>query len=152
MWHAFQEATGSAAELIGAFAFGDSPAMADELADLVLHGPKRATAGLLLEHEHDGEPVPRPADCWVVLNGRGEPVCVIQTTEVQVKPLHEVDAAFAWAEGEGDRSLAWWRQAHDRYFSRRCGELGVAFSAEVIVVFERFDLVWPRAGVASPDQ
>jgi len=44
------------------FAFGDSPEMADELAHLVLDGPKRATAGLVLEFERDGEPLPRRRD------------------------------------------------------------------------------------------
>jgi uncharacterized protein YhfF len=29
-----------------------------------------------------------------------------------------VDAAFAFEEGEGDRSLAYWRSALQRYFTR----------------------------------
>jgi hypothetical protein len=57
----------------------------------------------------------------------------------------EVDAAFAWDEGEGDRSVAYWLDAHRRFFARRCAQLGVAFSDEVLTVFERFELVWPRA-------
>jgi uncharacterized protein YhfF len=147
MWQEYQRATGSAARLAGAFAFGASPAMADTLAGEVLHGPKRATAGLLLEHEHDDEPVPRPGDYWVVLGGQGQPVCVIRTTEVQIKPLNQVDAAFAWDEGEGERTLEWWRQAHRDAFSRRCEEIGVPFSEDLPTVFERFDLVWPASGV-----
>jgi uncharacterized protein YhfF len=58
--------------------------------------------------------------------------------------LGQVDAAFAWDEGEGDRSLAYWRDAHNRYFARRCQELGVPFTDELLVVFERFDVVWPQ--------
>jgi uncharacterized protein YhfF len=144
LWDAYRAAAGVTGEPAGSFAFGDSPELADELAELVLHGPKRATAGLLLELEHDGEKVPEAGDHWVVLDGRGDQVCVIRTTQVQLKPLREVDDAFAWDEGEGDRSLAWWRRGHDAYFSRRCEALGVPFNDEVIVVFERFDLVWPR--------
>ncbi len=143
-WDVYRTATGSSAQLAGSFAFGDSPEMADELADLVVHGPKRATAGMLAEFEHDGEPVPDAGFHWVVLNGRGEPVCVIRTTEVQIKALKLVDEAFAWDEGEGDRTLDWWRRAHDRYFSRRCRELGMPFSDDLTVVFERFELLWPR--------
>jgi len=155
MWNEFLEAcrngfckqrtqdTGSTDRLAGSFAFGDSPAMADELADLVRHGPKRATAGLLLEYERDGTPVPEAGECSVVLDGRGEPVCVIRTTEVRVQPLNQVDAAFAWDEGEGDRTLAWWQAAHERYFRRQCAQLGVEFRADLPVVFERFELVWP---------
>ncbi len=40
------------------FAFGDNPALIDELLALVLHGPKRATASLLTEFETKGEPLP----------------------------------------------------------------------------------------------
>jgi uncharacterized protein YhfF len=143
MWRAYTEAAGTDAELAGSFAFGDSPGLADKLADLVRHGPKRATAGLLLDCELGGEPIPRAGDLSVVLDGSGQPVCVIRTTEVRVRPLREADEAFAFDEGEGDRTLTYWRRAHDAYFGRRCEALGVAFSEDLDVVFERFDVVWP---------
>ncbi len=76
-------------------------------------------------------------------DGRGLPVCVIRTIEVEVKPLREVDAGFAWDEGGGERTVAWWLDAHRRYFLRRCAGLGVAFCDELATVFERFELVWP---------
>ncbi len=144
MWADFRQATGVETELISAFAFGDSPAMADELGELVLHGPKRATAGLLLEYERDGEALPLEGDCSIVVDGRGQPMCVIQTTGVEVKPLDQVDAAFAWDEGEGDRTLDWWLQAHHRFFTRQCERLGVPFRDDLDVVLERFAVVWPQ--------
>jgi len=70
-------------------------------------------------------------------------VCVIRTTEVEVTPLNRVDDRFAWDEGEGDRTLAWCREAHDQYFARQCQQLGVPFDDDPDVVFERFALVWP---------
>jgi uncharacterized protein YhfF len=143
MWHAFRQAAGVDAELSGAFAFGDNPAMADDLSELVLHGPKRATAGLELAYERENEAVPRPGDHWVVVDGQGQPVCVIRTTEVQIKPLNQVDAAFAWDEGEGDRSLAYWQEAHRRFFTRYCQQVGVPFADDLPVVLERFEVVWP---------
>lgn len=146
MWQEFTQATGLMETLTGSFAFGDSAAMADELADLVRHGPKRATVALMLEYERDATPVPRAGEYSVVLDGRGEPVCVMRTTEVQIKPLNQVDAAFAWDEGEGDRTLAWWQQAHERFFRRQCEQYGEAFREDLPAVFERFELVWPMAG------
>jgi uncharacterized protein YhfF len=143
-WDEFRRATGVEADLAGSFAFGDSSEFANELAELVRHGPKRATTGLVLEHERDGEPIPRPGDYWVVLDGDREAVCVIRTTDVQIKPLDQVDAAFAWDEGEGDRTLAWWQEAHRRYFVRVCEHIGVPFRADLPTVFERFELVWPQ--------
>jgi uncharacterized protein YhfF len=142
-WASFREATGVDGGYDDAFAFGDSPETADELADLVLHGPKRATAGLLLDYRN-GEPVPQAGWYSVVLDGSGAPVCVIRTTEVEVKPLREADEAFAWDEGEGDRTLEWWLDAHRSFFSRQCVSLGVEFSDDLLTVFERFELAWPR--------
>jgi len=149
MWGEFTAATGVEGELVGSFAFGDSPKMADDLAQLVLTGPKRATAGLHLEYVRDGEAIPRPGDHWIVLDGRGGPVCVIRTTRVDIEPLDRVDAAFAWDEGEGDRTLAWWRQAHDRFFGRQCETFGIPFTGSLLVVLERFDLAWPAAATVD---
>ena len=49
---------------------------------------------------------------------------------------NEVDAAFAYEEGEGDRSLAYWREAHRKYFGRQ-GK----FSEDMMLMCERFRLV-----------
>lgn len=145
-WEAFRAANGVDEQHYDVFAFGDSPEMADELLDLVLQGPKRATAGLLLEFEHDREPVPRQGTYSVVLDGRGKPGAVLRSTHVEVKPLREVDADFAWDEGEGDRTLEWWLDAHRRFFGRRCEALGSKFSDDLPTVFERFEVVWPAPG------
>jgi uncharacterized protein YhfF len=142
----FRQASGVDHDDYDTFAFGDSPEMADELAGLVLHGPKRATAGLVVEYERNNEPIPREGSYAVVLDGSGSPVCVIRTTQVKVKPLREVDGTFAWDEGEGDRTVAWWLDAHRRFFMRGCAAAGVAFSDDLLTVFERFELVWPLGG------
>lgn len=125
------------------FAFGDSQEMADELAELVLHGPKRATAGLLADFAD--EPLPVVGAHSIVLGGAGQPVCVIRTTEVLVRPFRDVDASFAWDEGEGDRSLAYWRDAHIDFFTRMCAARGEVFTEQLPTVLERFALVWPTS-------
>jgi uncharacterized protein YhfF len=127
-----------------AFSFGDSAEMADQLALLVRDGPKRATAGLVAEMEALGAPMPQAGGHSVVLDGRGEAVCVIRTTETRIGPLASVDDAFAWDEGEGDRTRADWLDGHLRAFARSCARLGIAWSDDLPVHFERFELVWPR--------
>ncbi len=62
-----------------AFSFGDSPAMADELAALVLRGTKRATAGSLWSFEAHGKRLPVPGDLSIVTGGSGAPLCIIET-------------------------------------------------------------------------
>lgn len=125
------------------FSFGDSQDQADQLAAEVVHRAKRATAGLVAEMEAANEPRPTPGQHWIVVDGAGRPRVVIQTREVRVAPFRTVDEAFAWDEGEGDRSPAWWRAAHVDEFTRSCARLGIAWSEDLDVVFERFDVVWP---------
>ena len=113
------------------FAFGDSPDLADELLELVLKGVKTATCST-----EDEPNLSKPGERWIVLDGRGDPRCVIESTEITFRPFNGVDAAFAFEEGEGDRSLAYWRSAHRRYFTR----LG-KFNEDMMLMCERFRLV-----------
>jgi uncharacterized protein YhfF len=113
------------------FAFGDGPALADELLDLVMKGVKTATCSTEDEPNTSAQ-----GERWIVLDGSGRPACVIETTEVSYRRFGEVDAAFAFEEGEGDRSLACWRAAHRNYF----GRLG-KFSEDMMLMCERFRLV-----------
>ena len=123
--------------------FGDSERLARELADLVLHGPKRATAGRLWNAEIDPGMMPVQGGYSLVTDHAGAPLLVIQTTKVEIRPYGEVDADFAAAEGEGDGSLAYWRAAHWSYFSRRCAALGRAPNEDMPVILERFALIYP---------
>ena len=113
------------------FAFGDNPALADELLELVVKGVKTATCST-----EDEPNTSSPGERWIVLDGRGKPRCAIETTEVTYRKFGEVDAAFAHEEGEGDRSLDYWRNAHRTYF----GRLG-RFSEDMTLMCERFRLV-----------
>jgi len=113
------------------FAFGDGPELADELLDLVMKGIKTATCST-----EDEPNTSMPGERWIVLDGRGEPRCVIESTEMSYRRYTEVDAAFAYEEGEGDRSLTYWRAAHRRYFGRQ-GK----FSEDMMLMCERFRLV-----------
>ena len=113
------------------FAFGDCPGLADDLLDLVLAGIKTATCST-----EDEPNISKPGERWIVRDGRGEPRCVIESTEVTFRRYDEVDATFAHDEGEGDRSLAYWRDAHRRYFTRQ-GK----FSEDMMLMCERFRLV-----------
>jgi len=73
MWAPYVASTGYDGPLLTAFAFGDSAELADELDLLVLHGSKRATAGLLEAFEAESEPLPRVGDRCLVLGGDRRP-------------------------------------------------------------------------------
>lgn len=128
-------------ESYDAESFGDSPDMADEIGALVANGTKRATCSALWEWEAEDEPLPEPGAKCVVLDGRGEPLCIIETTEVEVRPYNEVDARFAYEEGEGDRSLQHWRDEHWCFFTRSLAEIGREPTPGMPLVCERFRVV-----------
>ena len=123
-----------------AWCFGDTVELADELIELVLHGPKRATAAAVAEYEADGEAIPTVGDWSVVTDGAMRPRAVLQSTDIRVGPLSSVDDQFAWDEGEGDRTRATWLDDHTWCFSRSFAGLGLDFHADIPVVFERFEL------------
>ena len=79
----------------------------------------------------------------IVLDGEGQPLCIIQTTEVTIRAFDAVDAQFAYDEGEGDRTLEYWRREHWRYFSRVLPNIGKKPTPEMPLVCERFQVVFP---------
>jgi uncharacterized protein YhfF len=134
-WQQFVDETGVDGPYT-ASAFGSD---ATALGLLVRDGRKRATASNYSWYRDDGEPMPQVGDLSVVLDGEGEPLCVIRTTGVEVRRFGDVDAEFAWTEGEGDRSLAYWREAHIAFFAAE----GRPVDDNSDVVLERFELLWP---------
>lgn len=123
--------------------FGDSDELANNLVDLVVAGPKRATTSLHRDYNEPGEELPRAGDLAIVIDSSGSPHCLVQVTQVDIKPIRDVDERFAWDEGEGDRILAYWMSAHMRYFARDAARRGFAMHDAVDVVLERFKIVWP---------
>jgi uncharacterized protein YhfF len=132
-----------------AWSFGDHPALADQLAELVLAGVKTATCSALWAYEAEGEPLPQPGQHSIILSGAGQPLAVAETVEVQIKRFDQVDAAFAYAEGEDDRSLASWREGHRRFFTRTLPAIGREFDETMPLVCERFRVLYRRP--AEPD-
>ena len=133
-----------------AWQFGSDAEQGDYLLACVLEGPKRATAGALWWYEAKGEAVPVPGDYSVILDGRGTARCIIRTTDVDVVPFDAVDAAFAYEEGEGDRSLEYWRDVHWTYFVRELNELSREAAPDMPVVCERFEVVYRASDTPSP--
>lgn len=118
-----------------AWAFGDSPEMADELADLVVKGIKTASCCSLASFNTD-DAAPGPGSYHIILNGQGAPVCVIRMVSLRLVRFSEVTETFARKEGEGDLSLAYWRTEHQAFFTRE----GV-FAADMELVAEEFRVV-----------
>lgn len=125
-----------------AWAFG---VQADELLELVLQGKKTATASPAELYEIESEPLPQQGERSIILDAAGNARCIIETTDVMVVPFSQVPAEHALLEGEGDRSIAFWRRAHEEAFVPWLAEAGISFHEETPVVLERFKLLYVSA-------
>lgn len=123
-----------------AWGFGATPEHADELLALVLTGAKTGTASSLWDYEASGDSLPTVGELSIILDGAGTPRAVIETTAVEIVPFQAVDDEHAHAEGEGDRTLAYWREVHERYW-RQHSESPRGFAPDMPVVCERFRLI-----------
>ena len=130
------------------WAFGATPEQADELLALVLSGSKTATAGALWDYEAEGEELPKPGALGIVTDGRGVPHALVVTTHVETVPFERVGAEHAYLEGEGDRSLATWREVHKRFFTEHAVH-GHGFSRDMPVVLQRFAVLYSHPSADS---
>lgn len=122
--------------------FGDSPELADQLATLIRSGVKTATCSSLWEWQAEGSQLPTAGALTLVLDGSSRPICMIETVQVEIVPFEEVGADFAAAEGEGDGTLAYWREAHWRYFARVLENIDRQPELQMPLVCERFRLIY----------
>lgn len=142
-WAAARPALGLSGPVPEAWAFGGTPDQADELLALVLAGTKTATAGAGWDYEAEGEEIPRPGLLSIVLDGAGSPRTLLRMVDVRVVPFDEVSEEHARREGEGDLSLAYWREVHQRFFTEYA-EHDRGFSPTMPVVLQSFEVLFTR--------
>ena len=140
MWNAYKKINPLIGAEIDAWAFGVE---ADLLADLVIKGEKTATASAYDLYAVDNDPLPQEGTFDIILDSQDRAVCIIEITKVSVQPFHQVSADHAFKEGEGDKSLAYWRQVHEDCFAEWLREAGLTFTPDSKVVLEEFRKVYP---------
>lgn len=118
----------------------------DRLVAAVLREEKTATSSLMVEWEEDAEPLPHVGERQAVLDSGGCPVAVIEVVAVDLIRLGDADLRLALEEGEGFRSVAEWREAHEQFWNGEGRPHLRAPSAwrlddDTQVVVERFRLV-----------
>lgn len=140
MWERFIKEQNISDTEYDAWAFGDDT---DGLAELVRQGIKTGTSSAYPLYELDGEPLPEASGYSVILNSKDEAICIIENTKVYVVPFCEVSSDHAFKEGEGDRSLTYWRKVHEAFFTACMEEAGLTFDESMKVVCEEFRVVYP---------
>ena len=121
--------------------YGDSPELSAALLALIRAGRKRAGTSLLWAMEAEGEALPQVGQIEIVVDHLNEPALLTRITRVETVPFNQVTAEYAAIEGEGDGSLAYWREAHWAFFSRECQRAGREPTATMPVVCSVFEVL-----------
>ena len=140
MWQAFPDKKADDTYL--AWQYGCAQ---DKLAQLTLQGTKTATASSYPVYKAENEPVPAAGDYSIILDSQNQAVCIIQTTQIDIVPFYQVDEEQAYLEGEGDRTLTYWREVHRTFFESEMQSIHQKFTEDMLVVCERFKIVYPKS-------
>lgn len=124
--------------------FCDNEKDANECAKLVKKGIKKTTSHSLLGLQCRKEPLPKVGDFTVVTNWEGKAQCIVRTKAVKFKPFFSIDEAYAELEGEGDKSLEYWKKTHWEYYERELEPFNRVPRDSMIIVCEEFEKVYDR--------
>jgi len=118
----------------------------DRIVAAILDGSKTSTTSTVAEYELENEPLPAVGTRGTVIDSDGRPVAVIETTDVRIVRLEDVNLHHVLAEGEGHRSVAAWREAHESFWASQSmheflGEMVLRIDDDTPVVLETFTLV-----------
>ena len=122
-----------------AWSFGEMP---DKLADLVLQKIKTATCSAYDLYLIENEPLPKVGNYSIILDSKEEAVCIIKTIKVYVTEFRNVSKEHAFKEGEGDRSLTYWRKVHESFLINELASVNITFNKNTKVVCEEFEVVY----------
>ena len=95
--------------------------------------------------------IPKVGDYSVILNSKDEAVCVIKDYDVYIRPFGDVPPFHAYAEGEGNRSLEYWRNVHTSFFKECLDETDMPFNQESKIICEKFSVEY-IPGENLPDE
>jgi len=117
--------------------FGTPGISRETLVNLVLHGNKRATAGLLSEYELEGEHIEHVGELLAMVDNNGQHVGTLEVTRAEIVRFADVPNEFALAEAEGDLNAAEFRASHLEFWTR----FGETVTEDTLVVTVYFNLL-----------
>lgn len=131
-----------AKEIPDAYYFCDNEKDANQCTDLVVNKIKRATATSLWWFEKNNKPLPKIGDQAIITDWDGTPKAIIETIKIAPTPYNEITSEFAETEGEGDKSLEYWKKVHKAYYQREMDPYGEDFNENMIIICEYFETIY----------
>ena len=129
-----------------AMEFGTPGKSRETIVNFVVHGKKRATAGMAAEYETEGEVIEYIGECLAMLDNDSQHIATLQVTRVDVSRFADVPDEFALAEAEGDLNAADFRASHFDFWTRA----GETITDDTMINQIYFDLLSHRLRVLNP--
>lgn len=103
----------------------------NELVELVLQGKKTATTSLKSGN------IPKIGEKSILLFDNEKKACILEKKNIIITKFKNVTPEMAYLEGEGDRTLEYYKKVHTEYFKT----INPDFNDETEIVFEIFEVV-----------
>jgi uncharacterized protein YhfF len=136
--------------------FGFPGPLRDQLVAAILSGAKTSTSSLVIGYEVEDEPLPQVGQVSAVVDSDDRRVAAIETTEVRLVRIGDVDLQHALDEGEGYESVAQWRVGHEQFWHSPemrevLGAPDFTVNDDTLMVAERFRLLPDGGSDAGSD-
>ena len=126
------------------FYFCDNKKDADECAKLVIQKIKQATSPSFWSFNKKNELLPKIGDLAIVTTWNSKPKAIIKTTKIEIVKFKNITSDYAFIEGEGDKSLEYWKKTHWDYYKNEMKEFANYPNEEMEIVCEYFETIWTK--------
>ncbi|MCD0480630.1 ASCH domain-containing protein [Chryseobacterium sp. LC2016-29] len=124
------------------FYFCDNKKDANECAELVVKKIKQATSPSVWWFEKNKEELPKVGDLAIVTDWNGDPKAIIRTQKVEIVKYKDITPEYAQLEGEGDKTLEYWKKVHWDYYTEEMKKFDEKPNEEMKIVCEYFETIW----------
>ena len=130
--------------------FCDNEIHANACANLVVQKIKQATSSSWWYYQKHNEKLPEIDDINVVTDWNGIAKAIIITNKVVNIAFNEITEEYAKIEGEGDKSLAYWKKVHWAFFTREMEPFGEKPTEDMNIICEEFETIFVNKTAAEP--
>lgn len=133
------------------FNFCDNEKDAKECAQLTREGIKQATSTSLWWFEKNHADLPEVGNIYVVTDWYKIAKAIVKVVKVEQTPYNQITEEYAAIEGEGDKSLAYWKKVHWDYYSREMEEFDEKPTEDMVIVCEQFETIFTIDNIVKED-
>ncbi|MFT6167367.1 MAG: hypothetical protein ACJAV5_001757 [Vicingaceae bacterium] len=144
LWEAFigQNPEYKDKELGEWFNFCDNEKEAKVCAQLTKDGIKQASSTSLWWFEKNHADLPEVGNIYVVTDWYKIAKAIVEVVKVEQIPFNKITEEYAAIEGEGDKSLKYWKDTHWAYYTGEMDEFDEKPTEDMLIVCEQFKTIF----------